>query len=162
MSMKRMIFGLATLAIVFVAVLAVVGAHPVRKVKAYPGCSDSMLRGNYGWTEFGQEPESSDEFWTTTALVQFDGRGNFSANNIYYTQNGAPDPENPSTASAGSYSVKPNCTVTITYDWEGETYTDHGVVVGADASEVLANEESSESDTTGHVDLKKVADGDHE
>jgi hypothetical protein len=160
--MKRMIFGLATLAIVFVAVLAVLGAHPVRKVKAYPGCSNSTLRGTYGWTEFGEEPETSGEFWTTSELVHFDGRGNFSADNIYYIQNGAPDPGNPSTASGGSYSVNSNCTVTITYDWEGETYTDHGVVVGPDSSEVLASEQSNENDTTGHVDLKKVADDDHE
>jgi hypothetical protein len=160
--MKRMIFGLATLAIVFVAVLAVVGVHPAHKVKANRGCSNWSLRGTYGWTEFGEEPETSNEFWTTTALASFDGKGNFTENNIYYIENGTPDPGNPSTSTDGTYNVNSNCTVTITYGWEGETFTDHGIVVGTDASEVLATEQSNENDTTGHVDLKKVTDDDHE
>ena len=55
--MKRTIFGLATILLVFLTVLAVLVVHPSRKVKAHRGCSDRTLMGDYGWTEFGTEFE---------------------------------------------------------------------------------------------------------
>jgi len=158
--MKRTILGLAIMLVVFLTVLVVLAVRPVRRVKAHRGCSDSTLMGNYGWTEFGYEPEGKPDFWTSTALVHFDGHGNFAGNNVYSIDNGAPDPDSPNDLTDGKYTVNPDCTVTITYTWEGGTYTDHGVVVGADGNEVIANEQSERHDTTGQLDMKKIADSD--
>ena len=47
---------------------------------------------------------------------------------------------------------------TITYTWRGGTYTEHGVVVGADGSEVIASEYSAAHDTTGHAEIRKAGD----
>ena len=96
------------------------------------------------------------EFWTSVGLVHFDGNGNFTGSNIYDIENGVPDPGNPSSDTDGTYTVNSNCTVTITYTWEGGTYTDHGLVVDAIGGEVIAAEQGSNSDTTGHVDIKKI------
>ncbi|MGO8733155.1 MAG: hypothetical protein ACLQVM_10205 [Terriglobia bacterium] len=71
--MKRTIFGLATILVVFLTVFAVLAVHPSRKVKAHRGCSDRTLIGDYGWTEFGTEFEETPySFWTYDALVHFD------------------------------------------------------------------------------------------
>ena len=156
--MKRTIFGLATILVVFLTVLAVLAVRPLRTVKAHHGCSDRTLMGNYGWTEFGYEPEGAPDFWTAAGLVHFDGNGHFSSNDIYSIDNGTPDPNNPSSDTDGTYTVNSDCTIAITYTWESGTYTDHGVVVGADGSEVIANEYSGSNDTTGQVDIKKVPD----
>ncbi len=159
--MKRTIFGLATILVVIVTVFAVLVLRPVRKVKAGPApCSVSTLMGDYGWTEFGMEPEQFPApFWTQTGLAHFDGSGNFSESKIYYIENGRPDSGNPSSITGGTYTVDSDCTVTICYIWQGETYTDHGVVVGTDGIagyEVIAEESSKKKDTTGHVDIKRV------
>jgi hypothetical protein len=156
--MKRTIFGLATLLVVCLTVFAVLVVHPVRKVKAHSGCSNRTLIGDYGWTEFGLEPEMGGNYWTQSGLVHFDGEGKFSGSNMYFIENGTPDPENPSIDTNGIYTVNSNCTVTISYDWEGETYTDHGAVVGRDGSEVITSEYSNKNDTTGHVSMKKIED----
>ena len=159
--MKRTIFGLATMLVVFLTILVVLVVRPSRTVKAHRGCSDRTLMGEYGWSEFGYEPElTPNDFWTATAFVNFDGQGTFSGSNVYSIDSGTPDPHNPSEMTGGTYTVSSNCTVTITYTWEGDIYTDHGVVVGADGSEVIANEYGSGHDTTGHVDIKKIPDSD--
>jgi hypothetical protein len=172
--MKRTILALATILIVFLAVLAVLTVHPIRRVQALPTCSNSLLDGNFAWTEFGAEPEAAKplplvttppSFWVTSALVNFDGDGNFSGTHIYYVENGRPDPGNPSSITGGTYTVGtstlnsvPSCTVSITYTWQGETYTDHGVIItlAAVATEVRAVEQSNKHDTTGHVEMKAV------
>jgi hypothetical protein len=154
--MKRTILRLASALVVFAAVLAVVAVHPFRTVKAHHGCSARTLVGDYGWTEFGLEPETTGvPFWSSTALVHFDGNGNFTGSDVYYVEDGALD--GPST-EAGTYTVNSACTVTISYTWESESYTDHGVIVGSNGSEVIAEESSDGSDTTGHVDIKQIAD----
>ena len=162
--MKRAIFVLASILVVLVVLIAVLVVRPLRKVKAQTGCSNRTLMGNYGWTEFGTEFEyTPPEFWTFSALVHFDGNGKFTGSESYYIENGAPDPLNGTSGSdsAGTYTVNSNCTVTITYTWAGDTYSDHGVVVGANGSEVIADEyDETTSDTTGHVDMMKVADSD--
>jgi hypothetical protein len=101
-----------------------------------------------------------NDFWTATAHVNFDGQGTFSGRSVYSINNGAPDPDNPSEMTGGTYTVSSDCTVTLTYTWEGAIYTDHGVVVGADGSEVIANEYGSGLNTTGHLEVKKVGDAD--
>ena len=161
--MKRTIFVLASILVVLVALIAVLVVRPVRKVKAQTGCSNRTLMGNYGWTEFGTEFEyTPPEFWTFSALVYFDGNGKFTGSESYYIENGAPDPLNgiSGSDSAGTYTVNSNCTVTITYTWEGGTYTDHGLVVDAIGGEVIAAEQGSNSDTTGHVVIKQVEGSD--
>ena len=162
--MKRTIFGLATILVVFLTVMAVLVVHPSRKVKAHRGCSNRTLMGDYGWTDFGTEFEyTPPEFWTDVGLVHFDGNGVFTGSNIYDIENGVPDPGNPSINTDGTYAVNPDCTVKITYTWESDTYTDHGVIVGANGSEVIADEygpQTGPNMTTGHVDMKKVADSD--
>jgi len=162
--MKRTIFGLATILLVFLTVLAVLVVHPSRKVKAHRGCSDRTLMGDYGWTEFGTEFEySPPQFWTQVALVHFDGNGTFTASEAYGIVNGVPDANNGIGSASGTYTVTPNCTIQITYTWDSDTYYDHGVVVDADGSEVIADEYGPQTGpemTTGHVDIKKVADSD--
>jgi hypothetical protein len=160
--MKRTIFALSTVLVVFVAVFAVLVVRPVRKVKATPTpCStlNGTLEGYYGWTEFGLEPESFRiPFWTQVGLAYFDGSGNFSESNIYYIENGVPDSGNPGSVTGGTYTVSSDCTMTITYSWGGETYYDNGVVV-AGGSEVIADEYGpprGRDMTTGHVEIKKV------
>ena len=157
--MKRTIFGLTTAVVVFLTVLAVFAVRPLRTVKAHHGCSNGTLMGNYGWTEFGYEPENDPvDSWTATALLHFDGHGNLTGTNVYSVNNGVLGAVTDFTDA--SYVVSSDCTVTITYTWQSGTYTEHGVVVGADGSEVMASEYSAANDTTGHVDIRKVGDSD--
>jgi hypothetical protein len=159
--MKRTILGLATILIVFLAVLAVLTVHPIRRVKAIPACSDSTLNGYYAWTEFGSEPEDAKllvppSFWVESALVNFNGTGGFSGSDIYYIENGRPDPQNPSELTGGTYTVNSDCSVSMTYTWQGKTYADNGVVL-LGGTEIRAVEQSDKHDTTGQVIIKEAA-----
>jgi hypothetical protein len=118
--------------------------------------------GDYGWSEFGYDPEDSPaSFWTGVELVHFDGNESFSASETYYIANGVPDPTNGTASVSGTYTVNSDCTVKLTYTWAGHTYSDHGVVVGANGSEVIADEyDETTSDITGHLDIKKIGDSD--
>ena len=51
--MKRTIFVLLTMLVVFVAVFSVLVLRPVPKVKATIGCSNATLFGNYGLVASG-------------------------------------------------------------------------------------------------------------
>jgi hypothetical protein len=94
-------------------------------------------------------------------LGHFDGNGNFTGSEGYYIVNGVPDPNNGTASATGTYTVNPDCTIKITYTSESDTYTDHGVIVGANGSEVIADEyDETTSDTTGHLDIKKIGDSD--
>ena len=157
--MKRTIFGLATILVVFLTVLAVLVVHPARKAKAHHGCSNRTLMGNYGWTEFGYEPEEDPvDSWTAVGLVHFDGNGHFTGTQGYIVKSGVLT--GPGGTTAGTYHVDSDCTILITYDFESETYTIHGVVVGPHGSEIKAVGSSSGSDLTASVDVKKIADQD--
>jgi hypothetical protein len=160
MLMKRTIFVLASILVVFAALLAVLVVRPVRTVKAQTGCSNRTLMGNYGWTEFGYDPEDTPaSFWTGVELVHFDGNGSFSGSQTYYIENGVPDPTNGTASISGTYTVNPDCAIQITYTWEGDTYYDHGLIVDAIGGEVIADEygpQSGPNMTTGHVDIKKI------
>ncbi|MGB7592669.1 MAG: hypothetical protein WBO19_15650 [Terriglobia bacterium] len=162
--MKRTIFGLATVLVVFLTVLAVLVVHPLRTVKAHHGCSDRTLMGDYGWTEFGSDKEDTPTptyFWTVTALVHFDGNGHFSASDVWEVDDGVSS--GPLTG-AGTYTVNSNCTMTITYTTGDVTWSDNGVIVDANGGEIIASEYGpappSEDATTGHVDIKKIGDSD--
>ena len=74
--MKRTIWAVTTLLIVFATLLTVLLVRPLGTVKAHRGCSNRTLVGDYGWTEFGLEAETTGApFWTQTGLVHFDGTG---------------------------------------------------------------------------------------
>ena len=152
--MKRTIFVLATVLVVSLTVLAVLLVHPVRTVKAHHGCSDSTLMGNYGWTEFGYEPEDSPpDFWTATALVNFNGHGGLSGSGAWSVDNSVF--ETPTNATfEGTYTVDSDCTVTMNYTIDPYSYVDHGVIVGADGNEIIGIEQGYE--TTGQIDMKKI------
>jgi hypothetical protein len=83
--------------------------------------------------------------------------GTFTGSSVSYIENGTPQT---SGFNDGSYTVHSDCTVTMTYKWDSVTYTDHGVIVGNDGvtvgNEVIATEQDSSNDTTGHVVLKQV------
>ena len=161
--MKRTILGLATILVVLLTVLAVLVVHPTRRVKASVGCTASTLSGPYGWSEFGLEPEDArplhwppipPSFWTESALVDFTPTsataGTFTGSDVSYIENGKPQT---SGFTGGNYTVESDCSVTMTYTWDSVTYTDHGIIVG---NEVIATEQDSSNDTTGHVVLKQV------
>jgi hypothetical protein len=152
--LKRTIFGLATIILVFLIVSVFLVVRPVRTVKAHRGCSDRTLMGNYGWSEFGYEPEDvPPDFWTTTALVNFDGHGKLAGSNAWLVDNAAFFSPT-SAAYEGTYAVNADCTVTINYTLGAHSYIDRGVIVGVEGSEILGVEQGYE--TTGHVDIKKI------
>jgi hypothetical protein len=158
--MKRTIFVLASILVVIAALIAVLVVRPVRKVKAQTGCTNSTLLGNYGWTESGTEFEQDPpQYWNQVALVHFDGTGIFTASEAYQIVNGVPDPNNGTASISGTYTVNPNCTIQITYTYEGDTFHDNGLIVDAVGGEVIANEygpQEGPNMTTGQVDIKKI------
>ena len=151
--MKRTTFALATIVVVLSIVSVVLLVHPMRTVKAHPGCSDRTLTGNYAWAEFGYQPEDiPPDFWATTALVNFNGQGSFTASAGYEVDNAVYDATNVS--FDGSYTVHSNCTVTLTYTYDAHPFESYGVIVGPDAAEITGVDGGYE--TTGQMDLKKV------
>jgi hypothetical protein len=79
MMMKRTIFALVTILVVFVAVFAVLVLRPVPKVKAHRGCSTAVLQGNYVLTASGFVGTTAP--FTPLSVVgtmEFDGRGGVS------------------------------------------------------------------------------------
>ena len=109
--MKRTIFVVSTVLVVFVAVFAVLVLRPVRKVKAGRGCSDASLHGNYALVMSGLYG-SGGYTWDFSMLATFDGHGGFSGSNlngVYLGTNTGPE-----TFTGGSYHVNPDCTVCLT------------------------------------------------
>jgi hypothetical protein len=72
MLMKRTIFVLLTILVVFVALFAVLVLRPLAKVKASKGCSNRTLHGNYGLTARGFDLLYNASF---SMLATFDGKG---------------------------------------------------------------------------------------
>ena len=90
--MKRTIFALSTILVVFVALFAVLVLRPVPKAKAATGCSDATLRGNYGLVASGWygHVDAPLEFLpgNFSMLVSFNGRGGFSGSHLNMVING--------------------------------------------------------------------------
>ena len=124
--MKRTIFVLGTLLVVFVTVLAVLVLRPVPKVKAQPGCSNGTLMGTYGVTVSGFN--QADGPWTVTLLLNFDGKGGLSGTEAYnitkFTLTGPSDND----FTGATYTVNQDCSMTFTI---GTTVGQGAIVRGA-------------------------------
>jgi len=150
--MKRTIFVLLTMLVVFVAVFAVLVVHPVRTVKAeLHSCSNRTLFGNYGFVGSGfAQPSGETEPASLVGLLHFDGNGNLTGSNLYMVVNGVVSGPN-SLTTGGTYEISSNCTIALAFS---PTWTSNGVVVGAGGSEVIGDIENGKG--TGTIDLKKV------
>jgi len=158
--MKRTIFGLATMLVVFVAVFSVLVLRPVAKVKASQGCSNASLRGNYGLVAQGlfKGEAVTANF---SMLAEFDGKGGFSGSSLNIIFEGIPSGDNPYTFTGGTYTVNSDCTCTLTTPVLAEPFeivTAYGIVVDTGGDEVAGNWFGS-SHATGTFDAKRVAIG---
>jgi hypothetical protein len=108
--MKRNIFVLATLLVVFVAVFALLAVRPVPKVRAQsPSCSESTLTGSLGLWAPGNTGSNG---WDLSMLATFNGAGNFTGSHVYGVRGGAAVPGSNEDFSNGTYSVDADCRFT--------------------------------------------------
>ena len=162
--MKRTIFVLLTMLVVFVAVCAVLVLRPVAKVRATIGCSNATLKGNYGLVATGFSGGHSATLykpWNLSMLANFDGKGGLSGTSMNHF-NPAYDPYNPNHFTGGTYTVNADCTCTLHtgyYDMGGEHFTAHGIVVDTGGDEVVGNLLSDDEWVTGTFDAQRVAVG---
>jgi hypothetical protein len=172
--MKRTIFVLLTILVVFVIVLAVLVVHPVRTVKAQRhGCSNRTLFGDYGGTISGTIQGPTGGPVTMVGLLHFDGDEGLSGSEGYQTVPNASAPHNfinsgPGTSwTGGTYEVLSTCSFTATIPGTPPA-TLQGVVVNADGSEVIGEMFTASTVTPGVgnpgnagmgiFDIKKVSD----
>jgi len=147
--MKRTILVLASMLVVFVAV--------VPKVKAHTGCSDAMLNGKYALVI----PGTYDYYyaWDFSMLATFDGKGGFSGsslNSVYYDALYY----SPETFTGGTYTVNRDCTCTLTtptLTMVGNPVYFNGIIIGPDGDEVVGTLYSA-SDLAATFDAKRVAE----
>jgi hypothetical protein len=167
--MKRTIFALATLLVVFVAVFALLALRPVAKAKASTGCSDATLVGNYGFVGSGWYGhfDATVVFvpGNFSMLANFNGRGVFTGNDMNLVSNGSLEEGSPFNGVTGTYTVQPNCTFTVNIPntptpnpWDA-VITVYGVAVDTGGDEIVGNLVSSNPNTTGTFDAKRVAAG---
>jgi len=155
--MKRTIFALTTIFVVFATVLAAIVIRPIPKVKAQRGCSNGTLRGAYALTGSGFYGSASP--WspsTVVGQVTFDGNeylnGTLSlvgGGHIYGSE----------TFSGVKYTVDPTCAITTgEIDLQGTSVTLNGTVIGPiGGNEVITDMESPTAQaTTLTVDMKKL------
>lgn len=167
--MKRTIFAVSIVLVVFVAVFAMFALRPVPKVKAsFGGCSDRTLRGWYGLTAqgyFGNPADESPYFFpgNFSMLVYFNGWGgtnSFQGSNIkvfYLTPTGTVNPTVANFTTGGTYTVDSNCTVTFTTPYFASinaTITGYGTVLLY--GETFGNLSSDNNNVTGTFDLKAL------
>ena len=160
--MKRTIFALLTMLVVFVAVSAVLVLRPVAKVKAdHHGCSNATLKGNYGLVAPGF-------YYNGTAIVPanfsmlatFDGKGDLSGSSVNIVVAGTADPV--FSFTGGTYTVNSDCTCTLDTGYLstfGATVTGYGIAVDTGGDEVAGNMISSLGNVTATFDAKRVAEG---
>ena len=155
--MKRTIFVLLAIVVVFLTVFAVLVLRPVPKVKAHQGCSNRTLVGDYGLVGSGFALVSgSNRPASMVGLLHFDGEGNLAGSNVYTVNNGSVS--GPDTVPAGAtYNVNTDCTMTMSFS---ASFGSHSVVVSANGSEVVGDLENSGGTATGTIEIKKVPDGD--
>lgn len=156
-AMKRTIFGLATLLVVFVVAFTVLVLRPVPKVKAHRGCSNATLRGDYGLIGTGFYGTTTPVPANVSLLLNFDGRGGFSGSSVNFVLDGSPAPGNPYTFSGGTYTVNSDCTYTLSLTDFDATVSVYGAVVDNGGGEISGNVLSSNTNVTGTIDAKKVA-----
>jgi hypothetical protein len=158
--MKRTVFVLSTLLVVFVAVFAVLVLRPVRKVKAGKGCSDASLYGNYALVISGMY---EDYAWDFSMLATFDGQGGLSGSDLIGVYDGKNWGGGPLTFTGGTYKVNRNCTCTLTIP-SGVSVFDtyevyfYGVVIDTGGDEAVGTTYLAE-DFAGTFDAKRLAEG---
>ena len=156
--MKRTIFVLGTMLVVFVAVFAVLVLRPVRKVKATPPpCStlNEVLNSIYGLGASGNYLSTG---WNLSMLASFDGLGNFNGSHVYAVRGGATVPGSDGSFSGAAYSVGSDCKFTAdTQDLEVFGYHEmhlEGIVVRG-GNEVIGTWYSRDGQT-GTFDAKNI------
>ena len=117
--MKRTILALAIMLVVFVAVFAVLALRPVHKVRAHNGCSVASLKGNYGIVGtgfFGGTGATEGPAATFSAVLTFDGEGDFSGNEWVTIEDNIVRgyPIIDWSFTGGTYTVNPDCSATFT------------------------------------------------
>ena len=167
--MKRTIFVLLTILVVFVAVFSVLVLRPVTKVKASIGCSNATLFGNYGLVAQGfyNNPSAPPPYFVPgnfSMLATFNGHGAFTANYLNIVVGGALESGSPFSGVTGTYTCLPNCTCTWTISnspenpWDA-VITGMGLALDTGGDEISGNLLSSNPNTTGTFDAKRVAIG---
>jgi len=152
--MKRTIFVLSTMLVVFVAVFAALVLRPIPKVGAV-SCSKSSLKSNYGLVAPGNHGSTG---WNLFMLAKFDGSGTFTGSHVYAVQGGDVVPGSDGSFSGGAYSVDSDCKFTAdTNALEVFGYSEmhlEGIVVRG-GNEVLGTWYSRD-DRSGTFDAKNV------
>jgi hypothetical protein len=162
--MKRTIFVLATVLVVFVAVFAVLALRPVTKVKAGSmGCSAKTLKGNYGLTGRGI---SGDTYFVSFSMIAtFNGTGDYTGSEFNTTWSGIPGTSEPYTIPSTSYSVNPDCSCSWTIPADSYNYeisyaiTLNGIAVDTGGDEVVGTWYDNGDDISGTFHAKRVAQG---
>jgi hypothetical protein len=100
-------------------------------------CTNATLQGDFGFTITGTRPSSPGgpvETIVGVAMTHFDGNGNLTqTDNIHGSISGAPNPDRPGT---GTYSIKSDCTGTMTLSSVGSPTLTLAIVVVDDGNEV--------------------------
>ena len=162
--MKRTIFGLATILVVFLTVFAVLVVHPLRTVKAHHGCSVATLHGNYGVVGSGFFTVGPGTWMPAnfSVLVDFDGKGGFSGSSFDIVDAGFE--YIPDSFTGSTYTVNPDCTCTLTIPGPYGPFTTaitlNGIVVDTGGDEVVGSWYETHESTSGSFDMKKVPDSD--
>ena len=107
--MKRSIFALSTMLVVFVAVLAVLVLYPVRKAKAAPNVCPKLnetLNGNYGLVAPGNAGGTG---WNFSMLANFNGSGTFNGSHVHVARGKASVPGSDGSFLGAAYSVGSDC-----------------------------------------------------
>ena len=153
--MKRIVTSLLTLA-VFAAIVIVTttSKHFVQAVYAQNPCSNATLTGNYGFSfsGFGTKTKSVNSNLVPfygAGLATFDGIGSVSAT-FTYSING--DGGVPNNLYSASYTVNPDCTVSITAT-PGTGGDSFAAVIVSGGAEILATDISAPD--TLNADFKK-------
>ena len=155
--MKRTIFVLSTMLVVFVAVFAVLVLRPVRKVKALTNCPDldGTLSSSYGLVAPGNHDSTG---WNLSMLASFNGSGTFTGSHVSAVRGGDAVPGSDGSFSGGAYSVGSDCKFTAnTEDLEVFGYSEmhlEGIVVRG-GNEVIGTWYSRD-DHSGTFDAKNV------
>ena len=119
--MKRTIFVLSTMLVVFAAVFAVVVLYPVRKAEATPNLCPNLnatLDGNYGLWAPGNDVSpyaSPSTNWDFSMLANFDGSGTFNGSHVYAVRGRATVPGSDARILGAAYSVGPDCKFTASH-----------------------------------------------
>jgi hypothetical protein len=173
--MKRTIIVVLSIFVVFVAVFSVLVLRPVHKVKAHNGCSIASLKGNYGVVGtgfFGGTGATEGPAATFSAVLTFDGEGDFSGNEWVTIEDNIVRgyPIIDWSFTGGTYTVNPDCSATFTIpairDFGGNLGYGWGSLVDTGGDEIFGNLTAGPNPLTGGVgvatatfDAKRIGEG---